>query len=119
MTDRPGISKRDAKVQAFIEAFIRKEGFGPSYREISRGAGIKLGSVHISVQRLLRRNYLIADTDPLGHVARGSLAIVRGPDQASVTVLVTPAGKFVETECTGSVTVAVRTVFPKLERANG
>ncbi len=114
MTDRPGLSQAQAKVFQFVSEFISENGYGPSYRDVARGVSTGLSHAHTVIRVLIRRGYLVADFNRAGRVARGSLAVAKSAP-ASVVILVKPDGKYLRTECTGDVTIKVRTV--ELERA--
>lgn len=56
-------SKKQHELLAFIEAFVREHGYGPSYREIMRGCDYKsVSTVAVHVDNLIARGHLSKKT---------------------------------------------------------
>lgn len=56
------MTSNQSKLLAFVEEYRQKNGIGPSYREILRGINVSgIRSIHIIVDSLLKREYLVAD----------------------------------------------------------
>lgn len=51
MTPRAGLTQRQAETLKFIKAFIKTQGYSPSYAEIAEGIGV---SARSSIHRLVR-----------------------------------------------------------------
>jgi repressor LexA len=77
-------SKKQRELLSFIDAFIKGNGYGPSYREIMRGLNYKsVSTVAVHVDGLIARGWLVKRD----HSAR-SLEVIQsgdGPQSSSVS----------------------------------
>ena len=57
MTERS--TKKQKELLAFVDAFIKEHGYGPSYREVMSGMGYKsVSTVAVHIDGLIERGYL-------------------------------------------------------------
>lgn len=56
---RPRTSKKQQQMLSFVDAFIKGNGYGPSYREVMQGLGYKsVSTVAVHIDALIAKGYL-------------------------------------------------------------